>query len=281
MKVQDLVGQYHYGMRALGAISGTYHTNTLEGYRHWGSKGIRFWETDVAVSADGRYVMIGHFLDRETMRRMEITDLPDELTHDWYMRQKLFPRSTKGLTPLSLEDIVRFALDEPEQCFMLDMYPFSLGDSLQKTTDFLRCLTDCVGIHAELYDRIIVEAYNQEMLQALHAFSQIRNIQLSVSHFMENEGVRDIRAFVDFARENGVTVISYEWRYAREHIDHLEVLRDCGFLFVSRSVTNCFENGKKKKYGVNIALLDYYVTKPTDLFALARLFVSRIQQKHG
>lgn len=281
MEVKNLLGKYQYGMRALGSIAGTYHTNTLEGYEHWKKAGIKFWETDVAISSDNKYVMIGHFLDAETMHRMEIENLPNDLTYDWYMHQKLFPKSTKGLTPLSLEDMIRFAKAETDAVYMLDMYPFSLEDSYNKTKHFLNYLDNCIGSEKSLYSRIIVEAYNKGMIEAIGEFSQIKNIQMSISKFMENEHVDDIYKVVQYVRDNNINVISYEWRYAKKHIDHLEVLKDCDLVFVSRSVTNLFDSAKKKKYGVNIALLDYYVRKPSDFIALGRLFFSRLQQKHG
>lgn len=281
MEVKDLIGKYQYGMRALGSIAGTYHTNTLEGYEHWKRTGIKFWETDVAISGDERYVMIGHFLDAETMHRMEIDNLPEKLTYDWYMKQKLFPKSTKGLTPLSLEDMIASAKEERDAIYMLDMYPFSLDDSYNRTKHFLNYLDGCVGTDQELYKRIIVEAYNKGMIEAIAEFPQITYIQMSISKFMENEHVDDINKVVAYARENRINVISYEWRYAKQHIDHLEVLKDCGFVFISRSVTNLFDTAKKKKYGVNIALLDYYVRKPSDFVQLGRLFFSRLQKKHG
>ncbi len=281
MEVKDLLGKYQYGMRALGSIAGTYHTNTLEGYEHWKKAGIKFWETDVAITDDNRYVMIGHFCDAATMKRMEIADLTDKLTYSWYMKQRLFPRSTKGLTPLSLENIIDMAKADTDCIFMMDMYPFSIGDSYHKTFDFLLYLTTLVGDISELYDRVIVEAYNYEMLRAIHCFQGIRYIQLSVSHFMENERISDINDFMRIAKDNNVNVISYEWRYASKCVDHLNVLKDKGFVFISRSVTNLFDDWKKKKYGVNVALLDYYVRYPSDILALARLFLSRIKKKHG
>ncbi len=281
MEVKDLLGKYQYGMRALGSIAGTYHTNTLEGYEHWKKAGIKFWETDVAISEDDRYVMIGHFLNAETMHRMEVDNLPKELTYDWYMKQKLFQKSTKGLTPLSLEDMISFSKQEKDAVYMLDMYPFSLNDSYERTKHFLNYLNNCIGDDQKLYNRIIVEAYNKEMIKAIGEFQQVKYIQMSISKFMENEGESDIHKVIDYARKNKINVISYEWRYAKKHIDHLELLKDCGFVFISRSVTNLFDTKKKQKYGVNIALLDYYVRKPSDFIALGRLFFSRIQQKHG
>ena len=281
MTVDDLRGGYTYGMRAFGSIAGTYHTNTLEGYRHWKAAGIHFWETDVAISADGQYVMIGHFLDAPTMSRLEIDDLPAELTADWYMRQKLFPKSTKGLTPLRLDDVLRFAQEEPNDIFMLDMYPFSLEDSHARTKHFLAALDLAIGENVSLYDRIIVESYNKAMLDAIAEFPRIRYVQMSISKFMDNEGVDDIRQVVSYAHAHRINVISYEWRYARQHPAHLAVLKDAGFVFVSRSVTNLFENAKKKAVGVNVALLDYWVKKPSDFLALGRLFFSRLQKKHG
>lgn len=281
MEVKDLLGKYQYGMRALGSIAGTYHTNTLEGYEYWKKAGIKFWETDVAISADEKYVMIGHFLDEETMHRMEIDNFPEVLTYDWYMKQKLFPKSTKGLTPLSLEDMIASAQEETDAVYMLDMYPFSLEDSYNKTKHFISYLDNCIGSDKSLYKRIIFEAYNKSMIEAIGEFPQIKYVQMSISKFMENEGVSDINQVVKYARDNSINVISYEWRYAKQHIEHLKVLKDCGFVFISRSITNLFDTTKKKKYGVNVALLDYYVRKPLDFIALGRLFFSKLQKKHG
>jgi hypothetical protein len=98
---------------------------------------------------------------------------------------------------------------------------------------------------------------------------------------MENEHIFEIEKVIDYAIENKVNVISYEWRYARKHLDYLSKIKNCDFIFVSRSITNLFGNKKKKKYGVNIALVDYFVTKPSDIFQLGRLFFSRLQKKHG
>lgn len=281
MNVNDLIGGYLYGMRALGAISGTYHTNTLEGYEHWSKAGIKFWETDVAITDDNKYVMIGHFLDRLTMNRMEINDIPEILTYDWYMKQILFPKSTRGLTPLSLEMVIELALRYPDTIYMLDLYPFSLDNSYSMTMRFLEYLDNVIGNNTELYDSIIIEIYNKDMIHAIREFGKVKFVQMSVSKFIENEGVKDINDVIQFFKENEVNVISYEWRYARKHPEHLSALKDQGFIFVSRSVTNLFDNGYKRKNGVNISLLDFYVRSPLDFIDLFRLALSRLQKKHG
>lgn len=149
MDLTSLKGQYNYCMHGLGAIGGLRQTNTLEAFNRWYKRGVRVFEFDIARTEDDRYVAVAHTVDEKSMFRMEITEKPQEYTYDWYMGQKLFPKSTKGLTPLSLESIIQLLVKHNDCVFMLDLFGMFTED---KTKHFLNAIDTVVGIEEVRYN---------------------------------------------------------------------------------------------------------------------------------
>lgn len=109
MTITDLSKGFHYCMHGLGAYKGLRQTNTLEALNYWYKKGVRVFELDIAITDDNQYFAVAHTVDAPSMKRLDIVERPQKYTFDWFMSKKLFPVTTKGLTPISLQNYARIS----------------------------------------------------------------------------------------------------------------------------------------------------------------------------
>lgn len=249
MTSSSLKGQFGYCMHGLGAIGGLRQTNTREAFERWYRRGVRIFEFDMACTDDGYYVAVAHTVDRPSMFRMEITQVPESYTREWFMKQRLFPRSTKGLTPLSLEDIVRLLANHEDCVFMLDLFGLF---TKEKVAHFLAAL-EAVPETAQVADRLLLEAYNQEMSDAIAAHTPHREIIYCVRYEGNADGADVGTAYL---AEKGIRFISYPWSYTEKHPGELQKYADAGLTVFSRTKYNT-KNGKLQKAGVSVNIVGY------------------------
>ena len=122
MTVFDLKNGFQYAMHGNGAYKGLRQTNTLDALLYWYNKGVRVFEIDMARTDDNQYVAVAHDMKDKSLRRLEIFNPPKYRTAEWFMQQKLFSVSTKGLKPLSLQSIVNILKEHQDMIIMLDLF---------------------------------------------------------------------------------------------------------------------------------------------------------------
>lgn len=156
MKVADLKGSFYYAMHGCGAFRGILHSNSKDAYQYWRNK-VRIFETDVVETDDEQFVLFAsHGLTNQDLQRLEIfSPVPSGLrTKEWLLNQKVYSRSSCGLTVMSLEYVLDEMMEDENLLFIFDLY--GLWESTFSFAQYLAKLNR----GRNLLDRIIVEVYS-------------------------------------------------------------------------------------------------------------------------
>ncbi len=251
MNINELKGSYNYAMHGNGAFKGLRQTNTMEAFSYWHGKGIKIFEIDFARTADGNYVAVAHTVEDKSLRRLEIIDLPpvEQRTEEWFMSQKLFSISTKGLTPLSLKTCVETARANKDCIFVFDLFGFFTKD---ECFDFAQKMKGFAGDDNELWNRILLEAYNGEMSEGLASGAPEGNIIYCARY--EYNDKEDGFVSPDWLLERNIRFVSYPWKYENMFKGEIEKYSSAGITVFSRTKFNT-KNGKLKAAGVSVNLI--------------------------
>ncbi len=251
MNISELKGSYNYAMHGNGAYKGLRQTNTREAFEYWHKKGVKVFEIDFARTSDDKYVAIAHTVEDKSLRRLEILDLPpmEERTEEWFMAQKLFSISTGGLTPLSLNTCVDTARSNEDCVFVFDLFGFFTVD---ESKNFALALKDYIGSDNKLWERILLEAYNQEMCEGLAEGAPEGNIIYCARYeYNDKEGGA---VSPEWLLERNIRFVSYPWKYESLFKGEIEKYSSSGITVFSRTKFNT-KNGKLKAAGVSVNLI--------------------------
>lgn len=157
-----------YSAHGGGSYHGAINSNTKEAIEYWLDKGVRFLEINVtaAAAAAGKCVLLTHRLDPSEFLKYEIWDFPDyELTYEWFMGQKLFPVSTKGLTPLDLPSLIDYMRSHEDLIVMLDLW-----NQTKEDIDIIMSWVDSLlAVSEQMFNRLCIEVYSLKMLEQVRA----------------------------------------------------------------------------------------------------------------
>ncbi len=250
MTNRDIANGFYYCMHGLGAYAGLRQTNALEALEYWYGKGVRIFEMDFAQTSDNQFVAIAHSVDKKSLMRLDIVEIPHSYTYKWFMSQRLFPVTTKGLTPISLQMIPDLLMKYPDMIIMMDMFGlFKFEDA----NLFCSSLVRIIGQRLELKDRILVEVYNNSMSLA------VKTCGLEGIYGARHEHdsmVIDIPTRINELRDLGISYISYPFKYSRAFPDEIQQYVQAGFIVFSRTLYNT-KVKLLKSLGVHVNIVDY------------------------
>ena len=266
--VYDLKDGFHYGMHGCGYYAGTKYSNTYDGFKYWKSKGIKIIEVDMALTSDGKYVALSHKMDPECLRRLEIYDYSDKnaFSHAWFMDHKLFPYSTRGLKPLDLNLILEEMKHDEDLIIMMDL---SGMWTEQETQHFANELMNLIGSDKYLINRIMVEAYNQGMIDGIKKGSNDLAPIIYCGRGSRKEGVYQFQTPQELL-DQGIKIISYPQHFTYAHPGEIEGFMKKDFIVLSYILN---EKWLSKMEGVNIALVDVLYTNGWDKFFMYPIYV--------
>lgn len=233
-----------YCMHGLGAYKGLRQTNTIEAFKYWYKKGVRIFELDMAITEDGCYVAVAHSVDYKSMKRMEILERPESYSHQWFMRQKLFPLTTKGLSPIDFRTLHKTLDDYPDIQIMLDLFGFFTRNEV---APLLTTLKRTLNNEPRLLEKIIVEAYNIDMAREITN----QGIQcIFCARYEYDLGTIDLNLRLNTLKDLGIKYISYPWKYVNTFPDEISEYVKAGMTVFSRTRYNrqtalLAENGVK------------------------------------
>lgn len=231
--VSQLKQGFHYAMHGGGAYKGLRQTNTLEAIEYWYRKGVRIFELDMAQTSDGDYVALAHSLNRKDLRRVEVFDLPNKCTKEWFMKQRLFSISIHGgLTPLSLESIVNLLKDKQDIIVMFDLFGLFKKN---EAAHFTERLYELIG-DFPFWQRILIEAYNTDMVEGIHTASLESNVILSVRSEL-NADKPYASSLLQLMAEN-IHFISYPWHFYKYYPKEISQYTEAGIVVFSRTKSN-------------------------------------------
>lgn len=249
MTVNDLKNTYQYAMHGNGAYKGLRQTNTLNAMEYWYKKGVRIFEIDMARTTDNEYVAVAHYLNKKDLNRIEIFDISEQCTLDWFMRQKLFSISTGGLNPLSLKTIIEQLRVHNDMIVMLDLFGMF---TQEEATHFSKVLRSYIGCDLSLWNRILIESYNKAMSDGIQLAYSEANV-IACVRYEENEHDRTTVSPQELLSRN-IRFISYPWIYTADHPGELEAFSKSGITVFSRTKDNTLEKTLRAA-GVHVNIL--------------------------
>lgn len=251
MKVTDLQGAFSYAMHGCGAYRGILHSNSKEAYQYWGNK-VRLFETDVVETEDEQFVLFAsHGLTNQELKSVEIcnTQPPGFRTKEWLLNQKIYSKSSCGLTVMSLEYVLDEMMKDDNLIFIFDLY--GLWKSTSSFAQYLLKLER----GRNLLDRIIVEVYYEDQILALKGTVGRLNIMYCVKEMaLPYPSNINMETLLNL----GVNLISYPWNYINDTND-LKKYVQAGFIIMSLTKTN-LKSKRLKNLGVNINNVDIVYT---------------------
>ena len=255
----SISSEFQFCMHACGSIYNLMFTNTLEALEYWYNQGIKLFEVDISDAGNGKFVAC-HDFTKKTFEKMEIEELPDQCTYEWFIKQKLFNKTTNGLTPLTLETIFQLLSKYKDVIFMIDPKVYSY-DEVCSLLFAIKYFIDKFEIEGE---RIIFETYTKDMILATREYKGVVQYQFCVEDERQDgddDRIRkwELEKLIRFLKENDIWILSYPWKYAVESLHNLKKLRNENFLIFSRTKNDIISE-LLKQAGVNVNIIDYLVT---------------------
>lgn len=249
MTINNLSEGFYFAMHGGGAYKGLRQTNTLEAILYWYSKGVRIFELDMAETCDGDFVAIAHHLNRKDLRRTEVFNLPESCSADWFMQQRLFSISVPhGLTPLSVTSIIKLLNEKDDIIIIFDLFGLF---SKEETARFTRRLCTLVT-SPDLGQRILVETYNEDMVDGIRAINDEISIIMSVRSELNDKELFTISAS-QLVKKN-IRFVSYPWLFHRRFPDEIRQYSEAGIVVLSRTKFNTNVHSMYRE-GVKINLI--------------------------
>lgn len=257
--VSYISDNFQYGMHACGFIHDLMFTNSLESLKYWYSHGIKIFEIDIDDTGNGEFVACHNF-SKETFKKMEIENIPDQCTYEWFKLQKLYKKTTDGLTPMTLKNLFELLMDYPDMLFMIDPKVYSYPETYALLAKMKYYITQ-FNVDG---NRIIFETYNEDMIQATDYFQGIMQYQYCIDDEMQmgtSEKIRawDLDILIKYLKEREIWILSYPWKFAVESLEKLKKLHDEGFIIFSKT-RNDILSDLLKQAGITVNIIDYLVT---------------------
>lgn len=242
--VYSLSGTYHTALHGGGEIFGCIQTNTKESIKHWYDKGERFFEVDIAIDK-GEAILLAHHLSIPDLLNCELTSFPETLTVEWYLKQKLFPVSTKGLTPLSLRDVISFMHLHKECVFMFDLW----GNGEESIREIMKLVCEYIGENITLWDRLLIELYDKDTIGLIRKLIPACHIIYGCM-----DGQETVNS--DWLISHQVSFVSCPWAWVKNNIKTFDDYVNTKLTVFSLTSTSLLSKKLKKK-GVSVNIVDY------------------------
>lgn len=279
--LQNLKTRYCYCMHGLGAVKGLRQTNTLEAFNLWYKRGVRVFEFDLAKTDDNKYVAVAHTVDKKSMTRMEILEEPDCYSYEWFMKQRLFPLTAGGLTPLSLSDVFELLNSHKDCIFMLDLFGMFTGLDL---IPFLEAADSLITNYNDINDRLLLEAYNRQMSDTISSHSSKYNIIYCVRY--EGNTDKDGAVPIEYLKDKQISFVSYPWMYEKDFPGEIKAYSEAGITVFSRTKYNT-KNKKLQAAGVSVNIVGYkfsgaliLIQYPLYVLACVNRLISKVKIKN-
>jgi len=252
----------HYLMHGGGEIFGKMVTNTKEAFKYWYAKGYENFEFDISRTDDSKYVTC-HDFTKEAFLRLGIKDIPFKCTQEWFLHQELYTNENLSLHSFSLEEILNKVINNEIKILMIDPKDFTFDGTLH----LLRFIYDFIFMKecSSLKDKLVIEMYNQDMLNATVDFQSLATYQYCVDDDIQQGNSYYLRTLpfdelISILQKYHIEAVSYPWKLAVENLQQYKKFVDCGFDIFSRTRNDIFSSLLIKS-GVKFNIVDHIVTE--------------------
>ncbi len=199
-KLDQQYEPYGYVAHALGAVNGMHYTNSLEAFQTSYDAGLRIFEVDLVMLADGNVLAAHDGLEKnyglnKRFWELKAGEIPNKYKKKWTV---LFER-----------DLLRLVAEHPDVYIILDMK----GRSLEEQLSIVQRLVDVAREHCpEAMDRLIPHVSGQQELNGMRNIYPFKDYMVCL--YRSRMPDRDA---VNFVMRNGIKAVMVWWdkRYSK------------------------------------------------------------------
>ena len=229
----------------MGAVDGQTYLNCLEGFQAAYSRGVRAFEADLCLAADGT-VVLRHDWSVALQEGIGVASVPT--------REEFCSVPILGMyTPLSFRDLLLLMEEYPDICIVTD----SKYDAPEVAlTEFGAMVKDAeeLGL-THLFDRIIIQVYNGAMLEALVRIYDFPHYILTLYMAGFDGEIQLLRSFAQYCAEHGVEGITF-WAYLWNPVYQV-ISQQYGVSFYVHTVNDPKQAKSCLKQGVSAVYTDF------------------------
>lgn len=230
---------YKLVAHALGGIDGYTYLNSKEGFEDSYRRGMRFIETDLYFSEDGELIC-SHGFKEADVERMGIEGLEVGISPDYDTWNGM--RFYNRYTTQDADDILYYMETYPELYFEFDMRSLKGEDAYRMA----RAVLDKFGNDRELFERILIQVYSEEMYEI---FKEVYDFPV-MQFYMTKAFCKDIDTYIEFCKTHDITSIAISDSYITEEI--LEKLLNCGIKIMVHTVDDAEKAAEYLRKGVTV-----------------------------
>ena len=253
-------------MHGAGAYYGCTHTNSKEAFEYWYKKGIKVFEIDVGIDENyNEGIAFAHRLKRDgDWLHKEVN--PRHVKAD-YKTTAIYPESTRGLSIMSISEVFSYLRDDSEMLIMFDLWE---GWDYELCCKLTRLISHEIGNHLELWDRLLIEVYTNDMILA------VKNVA-PAAHMIFGESAYGEAITMNQLISSGISFVSFPRKMARRFFSKFQEYKNHCFTVFSYSSSNLGWKKWKKK-GVDVSIID---NKYDNIFQIVRyLYLSILHGIH-
>lgn len=208
---------------ALGGIDGYTYLNSKEGCEDSYSKGMRFIETDLFLSADGALIC-SHGFKKADVERMGIAELTVGTPPESAVWDKMRFFDTYSTT--DGDDILYYLETYPELYFEFDMRSLKGEDAYRMA----RAVVDKFGKDSEIFQRILIQVYSIEMYEI---FKEVYDFPV-IQFYLTESYCKEIDTYIDFCKSHDIVSVAVSDSYVTDEI--LDKLRNSGIKILVHTI---------------------------------------------
>lgn len=207
----EILSSTHVVAHAMGSLNEQDYLNCLEGFQAAYSRGVRVFEADLCLAADGT-VVLRHDWRVELQAGISQASIP---TREEFCSVPILGK----YTPLSFRDLLLLMEEYPDICIITDSKYDAPEVALTEFGSMVRDAEELELTH--LFDRIIIQVYNGAMLESLDRIYNFPHYILTLYKADFDGQIQLLRTFAKYCAEHGVegiTLWSYLWNPAYQVI---------------------------------------------------------------
>ena len=232
---------------ALGAHKGKCYTNTLEAFEHSYEEGYRYFEVDVALTAEDELVLSHGWSEKEC----KVTGMKYKPEFEHMTREQFKKQTISGMHVMDLSDLKGIMNQYPDTYFEID---FHRTDAAKKVKVLLE---EFAGQEA-LLDRLLIQAENRKIFAEIDGVYHFLNVQL----ILGKEWLEKLEEGIAFAFEHGIETIAMRHAYFEESA--VRILKEAGLNVMAYTLKDDVSRAKELlTMGVNTICTDF--VRPKDI----------------
>ncbi|MDE6880937.1 MAG: hypothetical protein K2P20_06200 [Oscillospiraceae bacterium] len=191
----------------LGAVDGENVLNCLEGFARGYARGLRVFEADLRLTADGQ-VVLRHDWRAGWQAGVSETEIP---TREEFLSKPILDQ----YTPLSFQDLLRLMEAYPDICIVTDT-KFTEAETVRLQFEAMVQDARALGL-SYLLDRLVVQIYDPVMYQVVDGVHHFDHYIFTLYTIGFSKTEEEFRERAAFCAENGILGITMPdgwWRGA-------------------------------------------------------------------